>query len=555
MKDNKYEVIKAHAGQLVGDIIYLPAEIGAKRQKMGLVRLLEDYSSQIVDVKRNKDGEIEFYNRNSGETVIKVSNDGIEGETIDNIVEDIEENKAVKANQTDVDKLEADVDKLEAVSIVGFDEYRVYRKPVDFKPTLPCDFFLNTDGTITHNMNFDKYKTGATQIFVDNDAGNDTTGTGETATPYKSLKKACDVVVAAEAGTYVILVRNTSPFMRDSGIPNNVVLTDKVVYIVPETDGNRIINAMGETTLTWIEDETGTWKAPRTGVYSVFDFRDKNSDGVYIPYTHAETLAACRSTPKTWYTNNTVVWVHTTDGLVPTNSTISVNVGLYPYVKLLGTSKLYIKNMDFLTGVPDNAGFTVIGDITGATVVGEFCAIGCTFAGGNLRYDRSLSSNVFNVRDCKTVYLFGCEGAYSKSDIFNYHFSNVPDANRRDCFVLEYGTKGNDAGITSSANNNNCSSCHDGANILRIACEYDNASIPVADVNGCYSICVGVTATGARHTSGNMYFGGASDTNGKAIVIDCDTGSNEKGLVSDVNGFIYNHTGNVLDTGKANVII
>ena len=89
MRYNKYEVIKAHAGQLVGDIIYLPSEIGARRQKMGLVRLLEDYSSQIVDVKRNEDGEIEFYNRNSGETVIKVSNDGIEGETIDNIVEDI----------------------------------------------------------------------------------------------------------------------------------------------------------------------------------------------------------------------------------------------------------------------------------------------------------------------------------------------------------------------------------------------------------------------------------------------------------------------------------
>lgn len=85
MKDNKYEVIKAHSGQIVGDIIYLPSEIGAKRQKMGLVRLLEDYSSQIVDVKRNKDGEIEFYSRNSGDAVITVANDGIKGDIVDEV--------------------------------------------------------------------------------------------------------------------------------------------------------------------------------------------------------------------------------------------------------------------------------------------------------------------------------------------------------------------------------------------------------------------------------------------------------------------------------------
>lgn len=446
-------------------------------------------------------------------------------------------------------------EKLNALVRAGFDEYGMFKKPLDFKPVLPCVFWQNIDNTISHNFNFLQYTTGATNIFVDNDTGNDTSGTGATDAPYKTLKKACDVVVAAEAGTYVILVRNTSPFMRDQGIPNNVVLTDKVVYIVPETDGNRIINAMGQTALTWTANGTGTWKASRSVVYSVFDFRDKNSDGVYIPYTHAETLAECQATPKTWYTDNTDVWVHTTDGLVPTDLTICVNLGLYPYVKLLGSSKFYIKNIDFLTCSPDNAGFTVIGDPTGESVVGEFCAMGCTFAGGNLRYDRSLASNTFNSSNCKIVYLFGCGGAYSKSDVFNYHFPNVPVANRRDCFVLEYGTKCKDAGLISSASSNNNSTCHEGVNVLRIDCEYDNASIPVADVNGCYSICVSVTATGARHTSGNMYFGGASDTNGKAIVIDCDTGSNEKGLVSDVNGFIYNHTGNILDTGKANIII
>lgn len=86
---NRYLVLREHDGNKIGTVISLTPEIGTKRLKMGLVRMIEDGDARHVDVKRSDDGGIDFYSRNNGESVIKVTSDGVRGEDVSEIVNNI----------------------------------------------------------------------------------------------------------------------------------------------------------------------------------------------------------------------------------------------------------------------------------------------------------------------------------------------------------------------------------------------------------------------------------------------------------------------------------
>lgn len=86
---NRYLVLREHDGNKIGTVISLTPEIGTKRLKMGLVRMIEDGGARHVDVKRSDDGGIDFYSRNNGESVIKVTSDGVRGEDVSEIVNNI----------------------------------------------------------------------------------------------------------------------------------------------------------------------------------------------------------------------------------------------------------------------------------------------------------------------------------------------------------------------------------------------------------------------------------------------------------------------------------
>lgn len=108
---NRYLVLKEHDGNKIGTVISLTPEIGTKRLKMGLVRMIEDGDARHVDVKRSDDGGIDFYSRNNGKSVIKVTSDGVRGEDVSEIVNNINSLQANYMNQLD-NTLEVFVDEL-----------------------------------------------------------------------------------------------------------------------------------------------------------------------------------------------------------------------------------------------------------------------------------------------------------------------------------------------------------------------------------------------------------------------------------------------------------
>jgi hypothetical protein len=434
----------------------------------------------------------------------------------------------------------------------GFDEYGMFVKPSDFEPMLPCNFWRDGDGVIQHDMDFAKrYLTTPTTYYVNLSTGNDSTGTGAVGAPYKTIYKAMDVIAAAAAGTYCVRVVSTAPFMRAEGwkeAAGYLTLADKTVTIMPDDPTKRIILCQGQRGLTWTADGTGTWKATRSTVGAVYDLRRVDSNGDYMLYDKQASLAACQAAASSWYTDNTYVWVHTTNGEVPTDTNIMVCLKINTlYVCLNGTSKMYLKNVFVLRCMENDSKFTTTA--TG-TATAELCLDDCHAVGGYT------TDNGFTIYGLLNTFVFENGSSYSNNDGFNYHYSNVDAANRRDCLVVEYLCKGYMNGAGNTSETSNSTSCHDGASIIRFGCEGSNAKGPVlADVDGCYSICVDCHMSDSLVASGDTraayYFDDTvkgAGVAGKAILINCDsTGDDANDLaLSTTDGFdvrLYAFTG------------
>lgn len=394
---------------------------------------------------------------------------------------------------------------------------------------LPCNFVRRHDGKIYNDFNFSPYKTG-TVIYCDVATGNDTTGNGSVGTPYKTLNKATQVAADGADGAYLIKCKSVRFDRSFAQIERTY--TGKTIAIVPDNAENKVIITSHSTGLSWTADGAGTWKATRSGVYSVFDLRYIDDYAVPIPFENKGTLAECQAAPYSWYTDNATVWIHTGDGLVPTDANIVVNVSNPLFeVTLLGGSKLYLENVMVLHGRSTQS-CRVFGDLTGATVTGEFVTNGCKFAGGDLRKTRDNAVNAISVVSVKNTYHFNTIAAYGGEDGFNYHYEAVPTAQKRSCLAIEYNCASYENGKFSSTNTSNCTTSHDSANILRIGTIGYSSKGPIcADVNGCYSVMIDChmrdSLASIASQKAAYQFNQDGTTGGKAVLINCDGGGDD----------------------------
>jgi hypothetical protein len=422
-------------------------------------------------------------------------------------VEDVTSSLAQKANQ---------------INIVNQPiKYGEIDLPSDFR-TLPFGLYRKQEGYIQHNADFNQFKTGTT-YYVNVTTGNDTTGDGTSGLPYKTIAKALTVISGGADGNYVIKVQSTR-FNRDQTCPTNLTLTNKTVAIIPDTGVDRILMNNGQSGLSWTADGTGTWKATRSGVYTVYDLRKKDAYGVPYPLDFKPSLAECQATPNTWYSDNVTVWVHPSDNLVPNDNNFIIGLGTLLFTAtLLGTSKLYFENCDLIGGnVTTLINFK--GDATGATVVGEVWANNCKFVGGaNKKPEITPQGNCITVENIKSTYFFNCLSAYGNLDGFNYHYVNVPLANRRDCLAFEYNCVSYKHGLRDLGSSNNATTAHEGVCTLRIGSVGYKCPGPLcADVNDCYSILYDCDMHDQFDTNDNgFYFSGTANSGAKAILNNC----------------------------------
>ena len=419
----------------------------------------------------------------------------------------------------------------------GYMSYGEFALPNDF-PSLPFSIYRDRDGLVKHNFDF---KRTGTAVYCNMNGGSDTTGDGSELKPYRSIKKALQAIEAMPNGNYIIKCKSERQDRSES--PGAFTLTGKTVSIIPDNPSNSIFITNHSTGLTWTQDGTGTWKTTRSAVYDVFDLRNKDVYGNPKPLSYKGTVSECQATVNSWYTDGTDIWVHTNDGLAPNDTNFVICTHSNTFIAtLLNNSELYLENVTFITaGTISLVSFN--GDFVGKATQGTVITNNCRFIGGNSRSGVSSIHNGFEATSIKNVYNFNSISAYTARDGFNYHFQHLPANQRRNCVVFEYNCLAYKIGLNDTNTNNNATTAHDGANILRVgSIGYETKGPVLADVNGCYSVCIDCHMRDSVHdeaseTNAAFYFDNINATaTGKAILINSD-GKSSKYSLAGQNGF------------------
>ena len=218
------------------------------------------------------------------------------------------------------------------------------------------------------------------------------------------------------------------------------------------TGGRVVIGTFAEG-LSWTLD-SGAYKATRSHVLKVADasFPDARGDHTFLD-TVADA-ASCRSSPGTWYTDATYVWVHTSDSREPdTFVRCYFDNATYPG-KYAGNfdGTLYLENIDFEGG--STGGF--YSGYAGKTKTAYYN--NCTF-----KYS---SGNGTSAPHGGNMYLKDCVSACNLDDGYNWKLGSGPSQIK----VVEIDCIGRDNGYSGDIDNG--SSIHEGGYIVRLNGEY-----------------------------------------------------------------------------------
>ena len=337
-------------------------------------------------------------------------------------------------------------------------------------------------------------------MFVSLATGSDTTGTGSKTAPYKSLKKAAQVVAADNIPTTIYAVagyysRNWSL----NGVTPDANLAIIGVKSLDEIDQpGTVISSLCYEAVTWSAHTTaGVWTASRSAVHDLYNTQSVDRNGVFAKIPQLLTLAEVEAaTTDCWYTNGTLIYLRRADGLTPVNTEGVGNTIVMSNItgfQLTRNRTYYTQNIIFEGGGVEGC---VWSPNSTAHSTGRFVM----YRGGlqyNPRNNNLTSRGITTILeevDCHGSTLDGC----------NYHY-NTAHATPVQAVAVEINCRMYGTG-PAVANNNNASTMHDGGTVLRIGGEYFDSYGPVvADVDsGTHSWNIGVNAHGSLAAAGQQ---------------------------------------------------
>lgn len=348
--------------------------------------------------------------------------------------------------------------------------------PVGFSwTTAPIDIFKNDKGEITTTFDAANHKpdiTGTKTYYVSLTGSNSNDGLSE-ATPFRRVS---DALIKSDCGEIVI-----SGGLYPRGQAWAGFSPARNMIIRAKTGEDVILSAHDALTWTLTSGMTKVYQANRTTVNDVFDARFKNRYGDYAELKNVTSVAQVEATPGSWYTDGTVIYVHTFNSR-PADAYIRAYLNTNNAIITSG-NHFYIEGIKFEGG---NSNLRVDASDIGMKVVLKNC---------KFKYTKLL--NCVSIYGA-TVYAQNCEASYGNQDGFNYHIKNgIP------CKVIEVNCKSHRNG-RDGADQNNGSTNHDGGKTIRVNGEYfENHGPNVIDVNeGSESWNLGVVAHHSTATPG-----------------------------------------------------
>ena len=209
--------------------------------------------------------------------------------------------------------------------------------------------------------------------------------------------------------------------------------------------------------LSWTLDGTYTnlYKATRSSVSRVVDASVIDTLGNYTELVSVGSLATANTTPNSWYTDGTTVYVRRSDGQAPTVTSTCVYLNVSSLLTGATANDLYVEGLKIYGGWADLSG----------RPTNSACFVDCEF-----KYQGGPASQVdaIQVIDYNMAVFVRCVAARAYKDGFNAHKSgaNIPQMLTLDC-------KGFGNGTTSVLSCNGWTT-HDGIKAIDVNGQYYN---------------------------------------------------------------------------------
>ena len=196
--------------------------------------------------------------------------------------------------------------------------------PTGFDWAPPVSVYRSEEGVYSTNFNANDWKVSASVDIWVSPLGNDTTGTGTQALPYRGIRKALQVAAAgADVGYNIFVVAGR--YIYDQTFWNQLCNRDLNIIAV----GGRAICDPAFPIASWTSIGSGAYQATRAGVTNVLDYLNPvtwpNGDTSPSVLTSVADAAACQALPGSFNVNGSTVTVHMVDGRSP-NATATGDV-------------------------------------------------------------------------------------------------------------------------------------------------------------------------------------------------------------------------------------
>lgn len=314
--------------------------------------------------------------------------------------------------------------------------------------------------------------------------GNDTTGNGTFATPYKSINKAISMMTGAttiyvEAGIYD---RNNCWKATSPQHDCNVIAV-----------GGPVVSSMRWEGGSWTLTTSGTYSTARSTASLVVDKADIDSYGVARRLKKVASQALCEAEVRTWATDGTTVWVHTFDGRSP-DANVLVMIDLANGY-MAHDKKVFCRGIEFEGGLSGGFAQSSAALTVNTTVVFESCKFSFSKVNGLSAVGAGLciSSN--------------CMAFGNLADGYNYHRG----ANLVDVKAIEINcTAFSNGDPTDASDNDNGSTAHESCRVVRVGTLVDGTQGPqFADIDASMSWnigCIAGASSASNLTSQNVGF-------------------------------------------------
>lgn len=331
--------------------------------------------------------------------------------------------------------------------------------------------FVRRGGAVQHSYTHAEFMVPTTaEMWVDVATGNDTSGTGTSAAPYKSIDKAlastsADTTIYVRAGTYN---RNDCWKARSPAHNVNVIAVGGEVISSTRWEGSAY-------TLT-----TANTYAPTTArslCASVVDLSKTGPDGVPVPMTKLASQAAVEAHDGgeygVFFSNGTNFWVKTFDRRAPDANIIALlDIG---NGRLSADRKIYVRGITF-----EGGGAGAFSNVDGTMAAAARQVFDqCVFRWSSAQ-DTAVG-NGLTVVGCALTICHACVAYGNRADGFNYHkgATNTIDARFVEIDCVSFGN-----GLADGAGNDNATTAHEDARGVRLRTVAKGSHGPLyADIN------------------------------------------------------------------------